>query len=116
MVTDLVQLPVETSNDYWIDRNSVLAVLVGKHGMVEVRSSYIDSIRTGESIGNGCFGPVYKGTDKGLKRSFAIKAIGTDILWDGNSADARTAMESFLTEMKVRHFPHCILIGQRVRV
>ena len=106
---DLAKLPTADSNDDVIamDRCSVLAVLVEEKEMAAVSPSYIESIRTKEILRNGFFGSVYKGADAELRRSFAIKAINTELLWGGNSADVQKAEESFLEEIKVRHSPLC---------
>ena len=103
---DLAKLPTADFDDEAIamDRCSVLSVLVGKNEIAAVSPSYIASIRTKEAIRNGFFGTVYKGIDTNLRRSFAIKAINTDVLWGG----VRKEEETFLKEMKVIHSLHCI--------
>jgi serine/threonine protein kinase len=102
--TDLAKPSAAAANDDEItsDRCSVLAVLVGKNENSAVSPSYVKSIRTEKIIGNGFFGTVYRGNDIALKRSFAIKALNTDLLLGGHSADAQKAKEAFLTELKVR--------------
>jgi ankyrin repeat protein len=108
---DLAKLPTADFNDKEIavDRCSVLAVLVGKKDIAAVSPSYIESIRTKEIIGNGVFGTVFKGTDTNLRRSFAIKAINTDRLSSGNSAEVEKAAGSFLKEIQVRRSSLCVL-------
>jgi hypothetical protein len=95
-----------------MDRRSVLAVLVGNEA-VAVSSSYIESTRTKEIIGNGIFGTVYKGTDIVLNRSFAIKITDTDILWGSPLADFQKAKEAFLNDITVRRSRPCTFIRQR---
>ena len=80
---DLANLPADAANDEHItmDRRSARAVLAGKNEMAAISTSYIESIRTKEIIGKGCFGIVYKGTNFALTRNFAIKTFKADLLW-----------------------------------
>jgi hypothetical protein len=110
---NISKLPPAHSNDEEItmDRDAVLAVLVGKNDLADVSPSYIESIGTKEIIGKGCFGTVYKGTDMALNRSFAMKAIKTDILRGGHSAVVQKAKETFLMEIEVRRVALCPLLN-----
>ena len=104
---DIAKVHAAAANNEEItrDRKSVLAVLVGQNEMAAVSLSFVESTRTEEVIGRGVFGTVYKGTDIALNRNFAIKAINTDLLRSGHSADVQEAKEAFLAELKVRHVP-----------
>ena len=107
MDKDIAKVYAAAANNEEItrDRKSVLAVLVGQNEMAAVSLSFVESTRTEEVIGRGVFGTVYKGTDIALNRNFAIKAINTDLLRSGHSADVQEAKEAFLAELKVRHVP-----------
>ena len=102
--TNVAKLPTADLDDYGIamDRCSVKDIIEGKNEIAKVSHSYIDSIRTKQVIRNGFFGAVYMGTDTVLHRSFAIKAIHTDIISGGNSSNVPKMEAEFLKEIKVR--------------
>ena len=79
--TNVAKLPTADLDDY---------------GIAMDRCSMKDIIR------NGFFETVYMGTDTVLHRSFAIKAIHTDIISGGNSSNVPKMEAEFLKEIKVR--------------
>jgi hypothetical protein len=84
------------------DPFSVQDISEGTNEVTEAAFSYLESIRTREVIQNGFFGTACKGADMTLHSSFAVKAIHTALLADGDSAEDQKAKDTFLMEIEVR--------------
>lgn len=84
-----------------IQRDRLKAAVIGTKETFVATESYIQSILTGEILGQGFFGTVYKAVDTTIGCPFAIKVINSEILVGGNVDDVLRARKTFEMEQKV---------------
>jgi ankyrin repeat protein len=84
------------------DRNRMEAAVDGNLPTFAVSEGYVQSILTDKELGRGFFGTVYRGIDRELGYSFAIKSINTEILTGGTVDEIQRTKQTFEKEQQVR--------------
>jgi ankyrin repeat protein len=100
---------MKQTDQFQVQRDIMTTAMNGNETFA-VSEDYVEYIRTDCILGTGFFGTVYKGVDKVLGGTFAIKVLHREILAGGDIEEVRQAKETFRKEQQVSDWSKHILL------